>query len=220
MTLARFFILAWIFCLPLGAADDCQSALARMPVRTNSFNAHLTVPVELIFDSFKPTETLRSVVLMPGAADQLYFFNSGRLFLPEKPSLLDVLRALTNHAQLRYTCVPPFLLVHTKLDNLADPVIFAPGADTQRLKSVKFDGASRYLDRPYDRVLPDLEPKLGLQFLPDQTSTKSWHFYRVSLIGYDLSAPELLRAMAYSMRTTVQLDPKNALFADRPFLDR
>lgn len=200
------------------AAEDWQAELAKMPVATNSFSAYLTAPVELIFDNLKPSAHVRGAILMPGAADTLYFFNWGRLFLPDKPSVLDVLNAITNRTELRVSYAAPFILLHGKKDQTTDPLTVAKDQPIENLEKIRIPGKTRYLDRPYDRALPDIEKILGLELLPNQTDTKSWHYYRLSLIGYDLNGAELVRAMCYTMKTKAQVDKVHATFTDRPAL--
>src|SRR5687768_11877273 len=105
----RSAILAFLFLVmvPLQSAEPWQEALSRMPVRTASVKAHLTAPIQLIFQNFRARDELRGVILMPAASDQLYFFDHGRLFLPENPSLADVLKTLTNNAGIQVSFVAP-----------------------------------------------------------------------------------------------------------------
>src|SRR5215204_1676106 len=62
-------------------AQDWQSHFANIPIRARSFRAHLTPPVELILTNFQPSAEIRAVVLMPGAADRLYFYDWGEVTL-------------------------------------------------------------------------------------------------------------------------------------------
>ena len=105
----RILVAALLFCISVHA-QDWQPHFANIPIRTKSFRAHLTPPVELILTNFQPSAELRAVVFMPGAADRLYFYDWGEVTLPENPTLLDAITALTNAADLRVFVAPPFLL--------------------------------------------------------------------------------------------------------------
>jgi hypothetical protein len=215
----RSLLVAWSLTFspaPACAAEEWTAAFAKMPVATNAFQVHLTPPVELIFNSFKPTPAIRGVILMPAAADQIYFFDWGRVSLPPNPSLFDTLQAFTNRAKLSARFVAPFLLIAAKGDYLDDPLIVGNTGSMQRLEKVKFPGQTRYVDRPYDRVLVDIKRKVGLKFDPNERSPHSWHYYRLAFIGFDLTGSELLRAIAMGTKTTVRIEKSNAIFQARP----
>jgi hypothetical protein len=36
-------------------------------------------------------------------------------------------------------------------------------------------------------------------------------------VGYDLTAPELLRAMGYGTKTSVRIEKRRVIFQERPF---
>jgi hypothetical protein len=196
--------------------QDWRETLAKTPFSRSSFQAYQTEPVELILKSFKPAGEMRGVVLMPAAADQLYFFDWGRVELSGAPTLLEALNALTNKAQMTYTFVAPFLLIHLPRDTTSDPLTFAADAPP-KLQTRKRGGQIYYLDRPYDRILPALKKITGLKSIPDQRDAGSWHFYRLSFVGYDLSASEILRAMGYGTKTAVVVEKKRIVFRERPF---
>jgi hypothetical protein len=210
------FLLLLLLAFPSRAAESWADALAQIPIRAHSFRAHKTEPVKLILSHFKPTPEIRAVVLMPAAADQLYFHDWGRVDLPANPTLLDAVQALITRAELQVTLAPPFLLLHTKIDLTSDPLSAEPGAALEPLQKRKIRGRTYYLDRPYDRILPKIERNTRLKLTPKRSSTDSWHFYRLAFVGYDLTGPELLRAIAYGTKTTVQVAPKKAHFRDRP----
>jgi hypothetical protein len=209
----------WLLVLLLlvsARGQDWRETLARTPFSKTSFQVYQTEPVELILKAFRPTGVLRGVVLMPGAADQIYFSDWGRVELGAAPSLLDALNALTNQARMSYSFVAPFLLIHLPRDTTNDPVTFVADA-AAKLHARKKLGEIFYLDRPYNRVLGELKKVTGLKANPDQRDPGSWHFYRLSLVGYDLSAPELLRAIAYGTKTSALVEKRRVVFRERPF---
>jgi hypothetical protein len=197
-------------------AQDWREALAKTPFSKSSFQAYRTEPVELILKSFKPAGEMRGVILMPSAADQLYFFDWGKIELGASPSLLDALNALTNKTQALYSFVSPFLLIHMPRDTTSDPLTMADDAP-QKISKRKKKGRVQVLDRPYNRVLPALKDLTGLNYVPDQRDPASWHYYRLSFVGHDLTAPELLRAIAYGTKTSVRVEKKRVVFQERPF---
>jgi len=215
----RTLLAGLLLCVAIHA-EDWQTAFARIRIRATNFSAHLTPPVALILTNFQPTAELRAVVLMPGAADRLYFYDWGEIALPQNPTLLDAVTALANKAGLSIFAVPPFLLIGMPYDNPADPLNFAPGTPIEKLKldERKFRGRTYFLDRPYDRLVSQTEKLTHLRVKPSRSDPASWHFYRLAFVGYDLTAPEFLRALAYGTKTTVRIDRKRAIFTERPFV--
>jgi hypothetical protein len=197
-------------------AQDWRQALAQTPFPKATFHAYQTEPVELLLNAFRPTAEIRGVILMPAASDQLYFFNWGKVELPQNPTLLEALNALTNKTQLTYSFVSPFLLIHHPRDTTTDPLTFGPDV-AEKFHKRKKSGRVYYLDRPYDRILPALKKVTGLKNIPDQRDPASWHFYRLSIVAYDPSATELLRAIAYGTKTSVQVEKKRVIFKERSY---
>lgn len=203
-------------------AQDWQSHFATIPVRTTKFRAHLTPPVELILTSFKPSPPIRAIVLMPGAADRLYFYDWGEVTLPNNPTLLDAITALTNAADLRVFVALPFLLIGREYDDPSDPLSIQPGVAAEKLKLTerKTRGRTYFLDRSYDRIILQAEKLSRLKLKPSRRSFDSWHFYRLAMVGYDLTAAEFLKALAYGTKCSVVVDRKYATFAERPFAQK
>jgi hypothetical protein len=212
----RALLAALLFCV-CAHAQDWQSAFAKIPIRTTTFPAHLTPPVELILTNFQPTAEFRAVVLMPGAADRLYFYDWGQATLPPNATLLDAVTALTNKADLRIYAVPPFLLIGMKYDDASNPLSIANPAKL-KLDERKISGRTYYMDRPYDRLVRAAEKFTRLRVRPSRTDPASWHFYRLAFVGYDLSAKEFLQAFAYGTKTSAKIDVRGRVtFAERPF---
>ena len=211
----RTLFVALLVCISIHG-EDWQTAFARIPIRTTTFPAHLTPPVELILTNFQPTAEIRAVVLMPGAADRLYFFDWGQITLPPNPTLLDAVRALTNKADLRVFIAPPFLLIARPDDDPSDPLSFAPDVrmDKLKLSERKLPGRTYYIDRSYDRLVKQTEKLTRLRVKPSRSDAGSWHFYRLAFVGYDLTAAEFLRAVAYGTKTTVQIQKRKAVFSE------
>lgn len=213
--IADVFLLLCFFS-PSAHAQEWRETLAKTPFKKSHFQAYRTEPVELILKSFKPSNDLRAVVLMPGAADQLYFFDWGKIDLPKNASLLDALEALTNKTHVTYSVIAPFLLIHMGRDTTSDPLIHTPAKLINVEKHIK-PKRLYSLDHPYDRLQPWLEKVTGLTVFPDSKSPTSWHWYRISFVGYEFNAPDLLRALAYATKTSVAVEENRIAFKDRPF---
>jgi hypothetical protein len=215
----RTLLAALLVCLGIHA-EDWQTAFAKIPIRVTNFPAHLTPPVELILTNFQPTAEIRGVILMPGAADRLYFFDWGQIVLPLNPTLLDAIAALTNKADLRVFVAPPFLLIGMQYDDPRDPLTVDPNISLEKLKlnERKKPGRTYFIDRPYDNVLPQIEKVAHLRPKPSRSDPASWHYYRLSFVGYDLTGAECLRAIAYGTKTSVRVQKRRALFSERPFV--
>jgi len=204
-------VLAFFFCVSLHA-EDWLETLAKTPFPTNSFRAYQTEPIDLILKSFKPTETMRGVILMPGAADQIYFFDWGQVTLPQNPNLLDAIRGFTNQAKLGFTFVAPFVLLHVQRDDLHDPLVAGEGGLLGPLEQKKIPGRSYYLDRPYDRFVPALRKLTAHKIFPTETEKGSWHYYRLAFVGHDLTVAEYVRAIAYGSCTLAVVEKNRILF--------
>lgn len=215
----RTLLAAFLLCIGIHA-EDWQTAFARIPIRTTNFPAHLTPPVELILTNFQPTAEIRGIILMPGAADRLYFYDSGTVTLPPNPTLLDAITALTNQADLRVYLAPPFLLIGMRYDDPADPMTVDPQVSLDKLKlnEQKRPGRVFFIDRPYDRILSQVEKVARLRLKPSRFDPASWHYYRLSFVGYDLTGADFLRAVAYGTKTSVRIEKRRAIFAERPFV--
>lgn len=215
----RILFAALLLCISVHA-QDWQSHFAKIPISTRNFRAHLTPPVELILTNFQPSVEIRAVVLMPGAADRLYFYDWGEVSLPENPTLFDAVTELTNAADLRVFVAPPFLLIGREYDDPSDPLSIVAGVQVEKLKldERKLRGRTYYLDRSYDRIVSQAEKISRLKVKPSRRSFASWHFYRLAFVGHDLSAAEFLKALGYGTKCSIAVDRKSATFKERPFL--
>jgi hypothetical protein len=217
---AWIVLLSFLLCGLSPKADDWQTAFSKIPIRATKFSSHLTPPVELILTNFQPTTEIRAIVLMPGAADHLYFYDWGEVTLPANPTLLDAITALTNKADLRIFAAPPFLLIGMQYDNPVDPLAIDSDTSIDKLKlnTRKKPGRAYYLDCPYDRLVRDAEKLTHLRLKPSRSDPASWHYYRLSFVGYDLTAAEFLRVIAYGTKTSVHIQKRRAIFVERPFV--
>jgi hypothetical protein len=150
---------------------------------------------------------------MPGATDEFYMFRRAKAGLTnDSPSLLDAVEALTNQTLIRVTFKPPLLLLHTDEDPL-DPISEIRNAETAtRLQRTQYVPHANYNDRDWDFLLPILKKKLHTRFSPKIYSRDSWHFYRHSFAGWNLTGWEALQSIALAGKTKFTVDKKLVTF--------
>lgn len=206
------FCALFFLCASLRAEEAWIETLKGTPCPTNAIRVHLTEPVELILTSFRPEGDFRGVVLCPSASDDLYFFDWGAVKLEgTNPTLWDALQAITAKARLKLTFAAPFLLIHAERDKLAEPIVVGKEANIEKL-AAKIPGRTYYLDRPWDKLHAQMKKLTGRKILPKQTDSESWHYYRLSFVGYELSTLEFLRAVAYGAKTKVTIEKRVIIF--------
>ncbi len=210
--------LAWLAVILAGIlparAESWQEALARMPLGTNVAELNRSNCVPLLLHAFKQNETVKALVFMPGATDEFYFFRRAHARLSgSSPSLTDALTALTNQTYIQTTFKPPFLLVHSVEDPL-EPLIRVDDAKTgENLRRKGFRRKLLYSDRQWDTVVGDLTFYLNRRVVPSRGSRDSYHFYRHSLAGFNLSVWEALEALSFAGKTTIDVQKRSVVFA-------
>jgi len=112
------------------------------------------------------------------------------------PSLLDAVGALTNQTRIRATFRAPLLLLHTPEDFLDPAAVVQDAATAARLRHKKNLPHIFWNDRDWDTVQPALKWPLKIDLQPWQGSRASWHFYRHSFAGWNLTGWEALEATA------------------------
>lgn len=204
------------------AVETWQSALAKMPLRTNVVELHKTNCVPLLLDSFRENKTAKALIFMPGATDELYFFDRVEAKLTNRsPTLLDALIALTNQTLIQVTFRAPFVLVHSPEDPLEPHFKIEDEPTAENVRRKQFVRHGVYNDRDWDFVMPILSRQLGVQFLPEKDSMDSWHFYRHSLAAWNLNGWEALEAISLAGKTTFIVQKGKIIFeGDRRFRAR
>ena len=197
----------------LSAAETWPAALGRMPLGTNVTQLNRTNCVGIMLRAFQSNDVVKALVFMPGATDEFYFFRRARADLTNNPaSLLDAVSALTNQTLIRATFRPPLLLLHTDED-LLEPVIrveHQPTAD--KLRQARFVAHALYNDRDWDSLWPVLKKSFRTGLNPWPRLTDSWHFYRHSFAGWNLTAWEAMEATALAGQTAVTVRRKQVVF--------
>lgn len=200
------------FALPflLARAGDWRSVLGAMPAGTNSVRIHKTAPMELVFQTFQANPTVRAVIFLPAATDELYFFDHGVATLTgAQTSLADVLEAMTNQGPFRLTFRDPFLLVHMDRDRLEPALVVKPG------RSSGFDTnlwTGNFIDMPWERLQPALKESLGWSVSPGAKAREGWHFSRVCLAARGLTAGESAVAVCLAAGIQGELRKHTAKF--------
>jgi hypothetical protein len=208
------FILAFAalsFSLP--ATETWQTALSQMPLKTSVTQLTRTNCVEPLLRAFQSNDVVKALVFMPGATDEFYFFRRARATLTNaSPTLLDAVEALTNQTLIRATFRPPILLLHTVEDPLEPLFRIEDWPTEDRLRKAHFVPHVVYNDRDWDYLLPILGKKLKTKFLPYRKTRDSWHFFRHSLAGWNLTGWEALEAISLAGKTTFTVQKKRVVF--------
>jgi hypothetical protein len=206
-------LLLLLLCLQLRADEAWVETLKKTPFPTNSIRLQHSEPVDLILKAFRSEGALRGVVLCPSASDDLYFFDWGTLKLDSaQPTLWDALAAITNKTKLQLTFEAPLLLIHAARDKIEDPLSFASKGEEIALLDRKLPGRTYYIDRPWDRIHSFLKKKSKMKVLPKATDPGTWHYYRISMAGDDLSVHDFIKALAYGAKTTVRIEKRIITF--------
>lgn len=201
----RFIVCAWLAATStiVFAAETWQSALAKMPLGTNVTQLNRTNCVPLMLGAFQSNATVKALIFMPGATDELYFFRRARAALTNaNPSLLDAVNALTNQTFIEATFQSPFLLLHTTEDALHGFSSVDQEATTAQFRENRVPGRFLFNDRDWDAILEALDDKFDGRLRPQENSEDSWHFYRHSFAACDLTQWEMLEALALAGKTT------------------
>jgi len=195
------------------AAEPWQTALARMPLKTSVTQLNRTNCVGLLLRAFQSNDVVKAFIFMPGATDEFYFFRRARATLTNaSPTLLDAVQALTNQTLIRVTFRSPMLLLHTHEDPL-EPLFRIENRQTEdRLRKASFVPHALYNDRDWDYLLPILGKKLKTKFLPHRKTRDSWHFFRHSLAGWNLTGWEALEAISLAGKTTFTVQKGRLIF--------
>lgn len=186
-----------------GAADDSWTdALARMPLGPNAAVLNWTNCPQLILGGFQSNTAAKALIFMPGATDELYFFHRVTVSVTNaNPSLLDAIVALTNQSPLRVTFRPPFLLIYSEEDVLDLDVTIQHPRTVEKLKAGKPLPRVKVIDRDWNQLLEVTKKSIGATLKPYRGSIYSWHFYRHTFAGWNLSPWETLEAAALAGKT-------------------
>jgi len=198
-----------------GAAEPSwPDALATMPLAANPALLSRTNTVALLLGAFQSNSVVKGLVLMPGATDELYFFRRVNVpFHCPAPTLLDVVTALTNHTFITATFVPPLLVLHTTEDYLDGFALVKSRPAEARLKGRTVAGRLEFNDCDWDNLQPVLAAHERVNIEPGTGLESTWHFYRHTFVGCNLTQWELLEATALAGKTRFTLGYWTATYA-------
>lgn len=200
-------ILLWITLFILSsavtrAADNWQEPLSRMPLETNVNQLNRSNCVQLMLSAFRSNDVVKALIFMPGATDEFYMFKRASATLTNSsPTLLDAVTALTNQTEIRVTFLPPMLLLHTDEDPL-EPLFEVKNESTvAKLKKKSFLPHAQYYDKDWEFLFPIFTRKININILPKPHTRDTFHFYRHSFAGWNLTAWEAIEALSLAGKT-------------------
>ena len=201
------------------AAETWPSALRRMPLGAAVGSLNQTNCALLLLGGFQSNATVKALIFMPGATDELFFFRRVQANLTNaNPTLFDALVALTNQSPLRVTFHPPFLLVYSEEDVLELAVTIQHPRTVDKLKAGKPIPHVLTLDRDWNQLLALIKKPISATLWPYRGTRESWHFYRHTFAGWNLTPWEVLEAAALAGKTqftvrrgtvVFEIDPRN-----------
>jgi hypothetical protein len=200
--------------LTAGVADETwPSVLSRMPLGTGAVELSRTNCAQLILGGFQSNATVKALIFMPGATDELYFFHRVRAAVTNvSPSLFDALVALTNQSPLRVVFRVPFLLIYSEEDLLDLDIKIQHKRTAENLKTNKPVPHLAVIDRDWTQLLKVIKRPIGPTLLPYEGTTGSWHFYRHTLAGWNLTQWETLEACALAGKTKFTVIRNGVIF--------
>ena len=218
--MTRYLILTGLLLARMAAAaeESWPAVLSWMPLGAAGGVLNQTNCAPLMLGGFQSNATVKALIFMPGATDELFFFRRVQASLTNAaPSLLDAVIALTNQSPLRATFQPPFLLIHSDEDVLTLAVAIQHAHTVEKLKAGKPIPHLLTMDRDWNQLLTMIKKPIGATLWPYRGTRESWHFYRHTFAGWNLTPWETLEATALAGKTqfTVQrgrvvfeLDPR------------
>jgi len=215
MIMGRFFCL-WmaLFTQWVAAEETWPSALSRMPLGTGAVELNRTNCAQLVLGGFQSNVTVKALIFMPGATDELYFFHRVQAAVTNaEPSLFDAVVALTNQSPLRVAFRPPFLLIHTEEDVLDLDITIQHGRTAEKLKTAKPVPHLAVIDRDWTQLLKVMKKRIGPTLLPYEGTASSWHFYRHTFAIWNLTQWEALEASALAGKTKFTVIRNGVVFA-------
>jgi hypothetical protein len=199
--------------LALGAGEEWQNALAKMPLNGKVMELNRTNCVITMLGAFQANDSVKALVFMPGATDEFYMFRRAKALLShDRPSLLDAVKALTNQTLIRVSFRAPLLLLHTDEDPLEPVIRLEHETTVKKLKRSRFPSHFIYNDRDWDYLQPILKKNFRVDVRPWRRSYDSWHFYRHSFAGWNLTGWEALQAVALAGKTSFAVQKGRLVF--------
>ncbi len=188
-----------------------------MPLNPAVASLSATNCTKVVLGSFQSNATVKALIFMPGATDELYFFRRVQVALTNaEPSLFDAVAALTNQSPLRASFQSPYLLIHSEEDVLPLVVTIHHPRTVAKLKAGKPIPQLLSLDRDWTQLLALIKKPIGTTLWPYQGTRESWHFYRHTFAGWNLTPWETLEAAALAGKTQFTVLRGTVVFAVDP----
>ncbi len=208
------FLGVLLFALTAGAADETwPSALSRMPLGSGAVELNRTNCAQLILGGFQSNATVKALIFMPGATDELYFFHRVQVTVTNaSPTLFDAVAALTNQSPLHVVFRAPFLLIYSEEDVLDLDIKIQHQRTAENLKTDKTLPHLAVIDRDWTQLLKLIKKPISPTLLPYEGTTGSWHFYRHTFAGWNLTQWETLEACALAGKTKFTVIHNGVIF--------
>ena len=176
--------------------------LSAMPLGTNVTVLNHTNCAEVLLNRFQSNAAAKALIFMPGATDELYFFRRVNVALTNSnPTMFDAIAALTNQSPLRVTNSGVFLLLYSCEDVLELDIKIQHAKTEAKLRAGKSLLHVLMIDRDWTQFLAATQNKIGPKLWPFPHTKQSWHFYRHTFVGWNLTPWETIEAAAYSGKT-------------------
>lgn len=222
-------ILLWVLLVRSAWAGEeiWTNALSRMPLITNVTVLNHTNCPQMLLPSLQSNATAKALIFMPGATDELYFFKRVHVNLTNtSPTLWDAVVALTNQSPVRLTFRAPFVLLYSGEDVLDLDCTIKHERTQKKLMEGKPLPHLQAIDRDWTQLLRMMKKRIPAVLLPYEGTIGSWHFYRHTFAGWNLTPWEVMEASALAGKTKFTVVRNGVIFevdsrvGELPKLDR
>jgi hypothetical protein len=221
------FLLLLLVRASAAASESWIAALQQMPLPASVRHLNETNCAPVLLHNFRSNAVAKAFIFMPGATDELYFFKRVQVNLTnQNATIWDAVVALTNQSPLRVTFDAPAVLLYSAEDLLELDQTLQHEGTKRKLQTAKPLPHLLALDRDWTQLLGQMKKQIPATVLPFAGTDESWHFYRHTFAGWNLTPWEALEATARAGKTRFTVVRRGVIFAvdDRvgelPKLDR
>lgn len=214
----RLIVMSLFLVRGAGAAEETwMSALSRMPLTVSAGMLNHTNCPQVLLGGFQSNATAKALIFMPGATDELFFFKRVQISLTNaNPSLWDAIEALTNQSPLRVTFRAPFVLLYSGEDVLELDFKVQHERTQKKLQHGRPLPQLLAIDRDWTQLLGMIKKKIPVTLLPYERTPDSWHFYRHTFAGWNLTPWEVMEAAALAGKTKFTVVRNGVVFEVDP----
>jgi len=224
----RLILLGMLLVRGVWAGEEIWThALSRMPLITNVTVLNHTNCPQILLPSLQSNAIAKALIFMPGATDELYFFKRVHVNLTNtSPTLWDAVVALTNQSPVRLTFRAPFVLLYSGEDVLDLDCTIKHERTQKKLMTGKPVPHLQAIDRDWTQLLRMMKKQIPAVLLPYEGTIGSWHFYRHTFAGWNLTPWEVMEASALAGKTKFTVVRNGVIFevdprvGELPKLDR